>query len=247
MASPSPQGKMFYFNSSSLLAQSTRLTTMEAIRISKKYGGLIFFDLNLPLPLWKSRTETNLFIEEAWNAADIIEVTKQELEFLCGIEPTEKFDTKDNEKSKFTHYKHEVVKQLWHDDLKVLFVTNGTSKVHYYTINDNGFVRGMEDAPITPFTSDMSVSGDALVAGLMRMLTVQPHLITNKGYLEHMIKYAINCGVIDQWLLARLVGFPPKESVDPSAAATGSRYVSISEQEFRTVDEAVEDMKTPLI
>lgn len=163
------QGKMFYFNSSSLLVESTRAATMEAIRISNMYGGVIFFDLNLPLPLWKSRTETNLFIQEAWNTADIIEVTKQELEFLCGIEPAEKFDTKDNDKSKFTHYKPEVVKQLWHNNLKVLFVTNGTSKIHFYTLNDNGFVRGMEDAPITPFTGDMSVSGDAIVAGAQEL------------------------------------------------------------------------------
>ncbi|KAI0498453.1 hypothetical protein KFK09_019339 [Dendrobium nobile] len=232
------EGKMFYFNSSSLLEESMRSTTMEAIRISKKYGGVIFFDLNLPLPLWKSSTETTILIQKAWNTADIIEVTKQELEFLSGIESSEKFDTKDNDKSKFTHHKHEMVKQLWHSNLKVLFVMNGTSKIHYYTLNDNGFVRGMEDAPITPYTCDMSVSGDALVAALMRMLTVQPHLITDKGYLEHMIKYAINCAVIDQWLLARIVGFPPKEGADPSSQ-TERRFLSISEKEYRTVEKAI--------
>lgn len=228
------EAKMLYFNSSSLLEQNTRSTLMEAISVSKKYGGVIFFDLNLALPLWKSSTETKMFIQEAWNTADIIEVTKQELEFLCGIEPTEKFDTNDNDKSKFTHHECEVVKQLWHDDLKVLFVTNGTSKIHYYTVNDNGFVRGMEDAPITPYTCDMSVSGDAIVAAFMRMLTVQPHLVTNKGYLEHMIKYAINCGVIDQWLHARIMGFPSKEGVD-SSHSTERRLLSISEKEYRTV------------
>ncbi|KAK8940690.1 Fructokinase-2 [Platanthera zijinensis] len=228
------EAKMFYFNSSSLLEQNTRSTAMEAIRISKKYGEVIFFDLNLALPLWKSSTETNMFIREAWNAANIIEVTKQELEFLCGIEPTEKFDTDDNEKSKFKHYEPEVVKQLWHDDLKVLFVTNGTSKIHYYTPSDNGFVRGMEDAPITPFTGDMSISGDAIVAALMRMLTVQPHLITDKGYLERVIKYAISCGVVDQWLVARIMGFPPKEGMHHSVKS-GTRLMSISEKEFLTV------------
>lgn len=224
------EAKMFYFNSSSLLDQNLRSTTMQAIKISKKLGGVIFFDLNLPLPLWKSSEETKTFIQEAWNIADIIEVTKQELEFLCGIKPLEKFDTKDNDKSKFIHHKLEVVMQLWHENLKVLFVTNGTSKIHYYTLKDNGWVHGMEDPPITPFTGDMSVSGDAIVAALMRMLTVQPHLATDKGYLEHMIKYAINCGVIDQWLHARVCGFPPKEGIDFSVR-------SITEREYRTVEE----------
>lgn len=61
------------------------------------------------------------------------------------------------------------------------------------------------------------------------MLTVQPHLATDKGYLEHMIKYAINCGVIDQWLHARECGFPPKEGMDFTVR-------SITEREYRTVE-----------
>ncbi|KAF6140086.1 hypothetical protein GIB67_001827 [Kingdonia uniflora] len=160
------EAKMFYFNSSALLDQNMRSTTLQAIKISKKLGGVIFFDLNLPLPLWESHEETKRLIEQAWNIADIVEVTKQELEFLCGIEPSEDFDTKDNSKSKFIHHKWEVIKPIWHDNLKVLFMTNGTSKIHYYTEEYNGSVLGMEDAPITPFTCDMSASGDGIVAGM---------------------------------------------------------------------------------
>ncbi|WOK99683.1 hypothetical protein Cni_G08395 [Canna indica] len=230
------EAKMFYFNSSSLLDQSMRSTTLQAIKLAKKLGSVIFFDPNLSLPLWKSSEETKTVIQEAWNYADFIEVTKQELEFLCGIQPLEKFGTKDNDKSKFVHHKPEVVMQLWHENLKVLFVTNGTSKIHYYTAENNGSVHGMEDPPITPFTSDMSVSGDAIVAALMRMLTVQPDLVTDKGYLEHSIKYAIDCGVIDQWLLARTWGFPPKEGMDVSESE-GVRFKSITEREYRTVQE----------
>jgi sugar/nucleoside kinase (ribokinase family) len=155
------QAKMFYHNSSALLEPSTRSSLLKAIEVSKKFGGTIFFDLNLPLPLWASSKETKSLINEAWEAADIIEVTKQEFEFLCGIKPSGHSDTKDE----FTHYSPEVVTRLWHGNLKVLFVTNGTSKIHYYTEKHNGWVRGTEDAPITPFTSDMSQSGDAIVAG----------------------------------------------------------------------------------
>lgn len=159
------QAKMFYYNSSALLEPATRSSLSKAIEVSKKFGGVTFFDLNLPLPLWSSSKETKSLVKEAWEAADIIEITKQELEFLCGIKPSEKFGTKDNDKSKFTHYSPEVVTKLWHENLKVLFVTNGTSKIHYYTKEHDGWVRGTEDAPITPFTGDMSQSGDAIVAG----------------------------------------------------------------------------------
>ncbi|KAL1551145.1 fructokinase-like 2, chloroplastic [Salvia divinorum] len=228
------EAKMFYFNASGLLDRNMRSTALRAIKISKKLGNVIFFDLNLPLPLWQSSEETKMFIQRAWNLADIVEVTKQELEFLCGIAPSEKFDTKDNCKSKFTHYTPEVVSQLWHDGLKILFVTNGTSKIHYYTKEHNGAVLGMEDAPVTPYTSDMSASGDGIVAGLIRMLTVQPHLISDKGYLERSIKYAISCGVIDQWLQARALGYPAKEGMeDVESDPHGIR--SVTEKEYRTL------------
>ena len=156
---------MFYFNTFSLLDRNMRSTTLQAIKISKKLGGEIFYDLNLPLPLWRSCEETKMFIQQAWNLADIIEITKQELEFLCGIVPSENFDTRDNHRSKFVHYEPEVFHQLWHENLKVLFVTNGTSKIHYYTKEHNGAVLGMEDAPLSPFTRNMSVPGDGVVAG----------------------------------------------------------------------------------
>ncbi|KAK9164790.1 hypothetical protein Syun_005692 [Stephania yunnanensis] len=234
------EAKMFYFNSSSLLNSDMRLTTLRAIRISKRLGGVIFFDLNLPFPLWKSGEEAKIFIQQAWNLADIIEVTQAELEFLCGIEPSYKFDSKDNDKSKFIHYEPEVVKSLWHENLKVLFVTNGTSKIHYYTEKHHGSVHGMEDAPITPFTSDMSASGDGIVAGLMRMLTVQPDLITDTEYLDTSIKYAINCGVIDQWILGRTRGFPPNENSEEELVSDPNGIRSITEKELRTLNTVVE-------
>ncbi|XP_059448140.1 fructokinase-like 2, chloroplastic [Corylus avellana] len=229
------EAKMFYFSTQSLLDRNMRSTTLQAIKISKKLGGVIFYDVNLPLPLWQSTEETKMFIQQVWHLADIIEVTKQELEFLCGIKPSEEFDTKNNASSKFVHYKPEVVSPLWHENLKVLFVTNGTSKIHYYTEEHNGAVNGMEDAPITPFTCDMSASADGIVAALLRMLTVQPDRITDKGYIEHTIKYAINCGVVDQWLLGQTRGFPPEEDMEEEVVPDPNGIRSITEMEYRTL------------
>ncbi|KAL9325107.1 hypothetical protein ACSQ67_005752 [Phaseolus vulgaris] len=228
------EAKVFYFNTHSLLDRNMRSTTLQAIKISKHFGGVVFYDLNLPMPLWHSREEAILFIQRFWNLADIIEVTKQELEFLCGITPSEEFDTKNNDSSKFVHYEPEVVAPLWHENLKVLFVTNGTSKIHYYTKELDGAVLGMEDAPITPFTSDMSATGDGIVAALLRKLSVELDLITDKGYLEHSIKYAINCGVIDQWIQGRVRGFPPREDME-DVIPDSNGIKSISEREYRTV------------
>ncbi|CAN4122046.1 unnamed protein product [Withania somnifera] len=229
------EAKMFYFNTFSLLDPNMRLTTLRATKISKKLGGVVFYDLNLPSPLWESSEKAKTFIQQAWNLADIIEVTKQELEFLCGIEPSERFDTKDNDRSKFTHYPPEVIAPLWHENLKILFVTNGTSKIHYYTKEHNGSVLGMEDVPLSPYTSDMSAAGDGIIAGIIRMLTVQPHLMTDKGYLERSLKYAISCGVVDQWLQARRLGYPPKEGMEDDVVPDDHGIKSVTEREYRTL------------
>ncbi|THG02688.1 hypothetical protein TEA_003047 [Camellia sinensis var. sinensis] len=229
------QSLLYYLNVNNVQTRSMRIDSKRATAASQmkigKRGGLKMTcvkpcaedslsrsEINIDV-LKESCEETKMFIQEVWNLADVIEVTKQELEFLCGIKPSENFDTRDNDRSKFIHYTPEVFGRLWHENLKVLFVTNGTSKIHYYTKDYNSAVLGMEDAPITPFTGDMSASGDGIVAALMRMLTVQPHLITDKGYLEQSVKYAVNCGVIDQWRLARTVGFPPKEETPGTSPA----------------------------
>ncbi|XP_021756600.1 fructokinase-like 2, chloroplastic isoform X2 [Chenopodium quinoa] len=218
------EAKMFYFTTTSLLDANMRKATIRALKLSKKLGGVIFYDLNLPLPLWHSNEETKSFIQQVWSLADVIEVTKQELEFLCGIKPSEEFDTKNNKKLKFEHYEPDVIAPLWHENLKVLFVTNGTSKIHYYTKEHNGAVLGVEDAPMSPFTQDMSASGDGIVA--------------DKDYLERAVKYAVNCGVVEQWIITRQQGFPAKEGMeedeeDSIPDLNGIR--SITEREFRTV------------
>ncbi|KVH96205.1 hypothetical protein Ccrd_001714 [Cynara cardunculus var. scolymus] len=218
-----------------LKEKKMRASALQAIKISKQLGGAIFFDLNLPLPLWNSREETQSIIQEAWELADVIEVTKQELEFLCGIVPSERFDTKDNHPSKFVHYGLDVVAPILHDNLKVLFVTNGTSMIHYYTKEHNRMVLGTEDIPITAFTSDMSAAGDGIVAGLLSKLVAQPHLMTDKEYLVHIIEYAINCGVKEQWAQSRKLGHPPKAGVDDEDILFDPNgYRSISEEAFRT-------------
>lgn len=230
------EAKMFYFNSFSLLDRKTRINTLQAIKISKQFGGVIFFDLNLPLPLWHSREETQSIIQEALELANIIEITKQELEFICGIETSERFDTKNNDRLKFVHYSPDVIAPILHDNLEVLFVTNGTSKIHYYTKVHNGLVLGTEDAPITPFTSDMSAAGDGIVAGLMSKLIVQPHLMTDKEYLVHSIDYAINRGVTEQWMQARTWGYPPKPGMeDNEFFPDPNGFKTITEKAYRSL------------
>lgn len=73
-----------------------------------------------------------------------------------------------------------------------------------------------------------------MISGIMRMLTVQPHLISDKGYLERTLKYAVSCGVIDQWLQAQKLGYPAKEGME-DVESDPHGIKSITEKEYRTL------------
>ncbi|KAH6806893.1 fructolike 1 [Perilla frutescens var. frutescens] len=217
------EARIFHFNSEVLTSTSMRATLFKAIAWTKKFGGLVFFDLNLPLPLWRSRDETREIIKKAWEKADIIEVSKQELEFLLDEEHYERrrnyrpqYYAESYEQTKqrrdYYHYTREEILPLWHDGLKFLFVTDGTLRLHYYTPTFDGAVVGTEDVLITPFTCDRTGSGDAVVAGIMRKLTTQPEMYENQDVLERQLRFAISAGIISQWTIGGVRGFPTESA-----------------------------------
>lgn len=217
------EARMFHFNSEVLTSSSMRSTLFKAITLSKKFGGLIFFDLNLPLPLWRSRDETRELIKEAWQQANIIEVSRQEIEFLLDEEHYERkrnyrpqyfAETYEQTKKRrnYYHYTPEEIAPLWHDGLKLLFVTDGTLRIHYYSPSFDGVVVGTEDVLITPFTCDRTGSGDAVVAGIMRKLTTQPEMYHDQDVLERQLRFAIAAGIISQWTIGAVRGFPTESA-----------------------------------
>ncbi|MBA0713492.1 hypothetical protein Golax_012525 [Gossypium laxum] len=217
------EARIFHFNSEVLTSPSMRSTLFKAIAWSKKFGGLIFFDLNLPLPLWRSRDKTREVIKKAWNKADIIEVSRQELEFLLDEEYYERkrnyrpqyyaesFD-QTKKRRDYYHYTREEISPLWHDGLKFLFVTDGTLRIHYYTPLFDGVVVGTEDVLITPFTCDRTGSGDAVVAGITRKLTTYPEMFENQDVLERQLRFAVAAGIISQWTIGAVRGFPTESA-----------------------------------
>ncbi|KAJ0713895.1 putative fructokinase [Helianthus annuus] len=218
------EARIFHFNSEVLLSDTMEATLYKAIAWSKKFGSLIFFDMNLPLPLWKSRHETRKIINKAWEQADIIEVSKQELEFLLdehyherrrNYTPqyfAESFEETKEKGKDYYHYTREEIAPLWHDNLKFLFVTDGTLRLHYYSPLFDGVVVGTEDVLITPFTCDRTGSGDAVVAGILRKLTSQPEIFENQDVLERQLRFAIAAGIIAQWTIGAVRGFPTESA-----------------------------------
>uniref|UniRef100_A0A0D9V7U6 Carbohydrate kinase PfkB domain-containing protein n=1 Tax=Leersia perrieri TaxID=77586 RepID=A0A0D9V7U6_9ORYZ len=217
------EARVFHFNSEVLLTPSMQSTLFRAIELSKKFGSKIFFDLNLPLPLWRSRDETKEFIKKAWNEADIIEVSRDELEFLLDHEYYQY--KRDNPPQyyldgfhltrnwpEYYHYTPEEIAPIWHDGIKLLLVTYGTLRIHYYTPKFHGCVVGTEDALITPYTTDRTGSGDAVVAAAIRKLTTCPEMYEDQDKLERNLRFAVAAGIISQWTIGAVRGFPTESA-----------------------------------
>ncbi|BAT98032.1 Fructokinase-like 1 [Vigna angularis] len=217
------EARIFHFNSEVLTCPTMESTLFRAIKWTRKFGGLVFFDLNLPLSLWRSRDETREIIKKAWNEADIIEVSRSELEFLLDEEYYERkrnyrpqYFAESYEQTKnlqeYYHYTPEEVAPLWHDRLKFLFVTDGTIRIHYYTPSFDGSVVGTEDVLITPFTCDRTGSGDAIVAAILRKLTTCPQMFESQDVLERQLRFAVAAGIIAQWTIGAVRGFPTESA-----------------------------------
>lgn len=217
------QARILHFNSEVLTSPSMQSTLFKAISYSKKFGGLVFFDPNLPLPLWKSRDETRALMRRAWNEANIIEISRQELEFLLDEEYYERKKkyrpqyyadnfVQTKKRRDYYHYTREEISPLWHDGLKFLFVTDGTLRIHYYSPSFDGVVIGTEDVLITPFTCDRTGSGDAVVAGIMRKLTSCSEMYEDQDVLERQLRFAIAAGIISQWTIGAVRGFPTESA-----------------------------------
>lgn len=177
---------MFQFTSISLMYDPLRSTLMSSIDAARKGGAEILFDVNLPLPYWESRETAWNTIEKAWKKSTMIEVTKQELEFLLGediyvkkrLRQSVYFSKSVEEMKQRTsgreeyHYLPEELAPLWHKNLRILFITDGTWRIHYYTQSFHGSVGGTEDVLVTPFSCDRTGSGDAVIAGNFLGLSV---------------------------------------------------------------------------
>ena len=76
--------KAFHFGTLSSTHEGVREATRYAIDVAKEAGCLISFDPNLRQPLWKTLEDARKEIEYGLSKADILKISDNEVEFLCG-------------------------------------------------------------------------------------------------------------------------------------------------------------------
>ncbi len=76
--------KVFHFGTLSSTHEGVREATRYAIDVAKEAGCLVSFDPNLRPPLWKTLEDARKEIEYGLSKADILKISDNEVEFLCG-------------------------------------------------------------------------------------------------------------------------------------------------------------------
>ena len=76
--------KAFHFGTLSSTHEGVREATRYAIDVAKEAGCLISFDPNLRPPLWNTLEDARKEIEYGLSKTDILKISDNEVEFLCG-------------------------------------------------------------------------------------------------------------------------------------------------------------------
>ncbi|KAE8022204.1 hypothetical protein FH972_008028 [Carpinus fangiana] len=168
------EAKIFHYGSISLISEPCRSAHMAAMKAAKEAGILLSYDPNVRLPLWPSPEAARDGIKSIWNQADFIKVSDDEVQFLTQGDA-------ENE---------DVVMSLWHDNLKLLLVTDGEKGCRYFTKEFKGRVSGFSVK-----TVDTTGAGDAFVGALLVSMAKDTDAIFH-AKLREALTFANACGAI---------------------------------------------------
>ncbi|TYG91862.1 hypothetical protein ES288_A12G296500v1 [Gossypium darwinii] len=188
------KAKIFHYGSISLIEEPCKSAQLAAMNIAKKSGSILSYDPNLRLPLWPSAEAAREGIMSIWEQADLIKVSEDEITFL-----TEGGDPCDD---------NVVMNKLFHPNLKLLIVTEGSAGCRYYTKAFKGRVPGIKVKAV-----DTTGAGDAFVGGLLSSLASYLNLFQDEKGLREALAFANACGALTVTGRGAIPALPTKQAV----------------------------------
>ncbi|CAO2825328.1 unnamed protein product [Amaranthus hypochondriacus] len=187
------KAKIFHYGSISLITEPCKSAHIAAANAAKDAGVLLSYDPNLRLPLWPSAESAREGILSIWDTADIIKISEEEITFLTqGEDP----------------YDDNVVRNLYHPNLKLLLVTEGADGCRYYTKDFSGRIEGLKVDAV-----DTTGAGDAFVAGILSQLASHTNLIQEEDRLRDALRFANACGALTVTERGAIPALPTREAV----------------------------------
>ncbi|CAN6570004.1 unnamed protein product [Malus baccata var. baccata] len=170
-----PSADMLLKDSELNMAEPCRSAHMAAMKAAKEAGVLLSYDPNVRLPLWPSADAARQEIKSIWNQADFIKVSDDEVNFLTQGDSD----------------KEDVVLSLWHDNLKLLVVTDGEKGCRYYTKKFKGKVAGFSVKAV-----DTTGAGDSFVGSFLLSMANDMSIFEDEAKLKEALSFANACGAI---------------------------------------------------
>ncbi|KAK6125387.1 hypothetical protein DH2020_040856 [Rehmannia glutinosa] len=187
------KAKIFHYGSISLITEPCKSAHIAATKVAKDAGVILSYDPNLRLPLWPSAESARKGILSIWDTADIIKISEEEICFLTNGEDP---------------YDDNVVRKLYHQNLKLLLVTEGPEGCRYYTKGFNGRVKGMKVDAV-----DTTGAGDAFVAGILSQIACDTSLLQDEDRLRDALRFANACGALTVTERGAIPALPTRETV----------------------------------
>ncbi|PIA49899.1 hypothetical protein AQUCO_01300556v1 [Aquilegia coerulea] len=188
------EASIFHYGSISLIDEPCKSTHLAAMEIAKKNGTILSYDPNLRLPLWPSPEAAREGIMSIWDQADIIKISEDEITFLTGGD-----DPYDD---------NVVLTKLFHPNLKLLLVTEGSDGCRYYTKEFHGKVQGVKVKAV-----DTTGAGDAFVSGVLWSLASNMNLYQDEKSLRDALLFANACGATTVTERGAIPALPTREAV----------------------------------
>ncbi|MFD3257311.1 carbohydrate kinase [Paenibacillus lentus] len=140
---------MLHFGSVDLIESPMKQAHLKAIHAVKSRGGLISFDPNVRLPLWKSPKDCQETIQAFIPAAHILKISEDELEFITGMTSSE-----------------EAIAALFQGSVKAVVYTRGKDGADLYLSPAEKY----ESLGFNVDVQDTTGAGDAFMGGFLYKL-----------------------------------------------------------------------------
>ncbi|CAH9069816.1 unnamed protein product [Cuscuta europaea] len=198
---------IFHYGSISLIDEPCRSTHLAAMAIAKNSGCLLSYDPNLRLPLWPSEEAARSGIMSIWDRADIIKISEDEISFLTGGDDPYDDDV--------------VIKKLFHPNLLLLIVTEGSAGCRYYTKQFKGRVNSIAVKAV-----DTTGAGDSFVGGLLSHLASDINLYQDEKRLREALFFANACAALTVTQRGAIPALPTREAISSFISERQNRLCS---------------------
>jgi len=184
--------RILHLGSISLISEPSKSATQFALTRARQMGTYVSYDPNLRLALWPDAQSAKMGMLSIWPQADLIKVSEEELSFLTDIEDIDR-----------------AVEALWHENLKLLVVTQGAKGCRYFTDQYKGYVPGFHVQAV-----DTTGAGDGFVAGLLMGLLNYPETWLEENTLRDICRIANAVGALTTTQRGAIPALPSKYQLE---------------------------------